>query len=107
MEVAGAACPGLSPRNSALDPPSRPRLASRRLRYTVAEHSRVVERFVTQLGLEGITLMVQDWGGPIGFSVAVRHPQRFRAFVIGNTFGWPVEGRRASSGSPAPGKLLS
>ncbi len=23
------------------------------LRYTVAEHSRVVERFVTQLGLEG------------------------------------------------------
>ena len=31
-------------------------------RYTIAEHSRVVEGFVTQLGLEGITPMVQDWG---------------------------------------------
>jgi pimeloyl-ACP methyl ester carboxylesterase len=43
--------------------------------YTIAEHSRVVEGFVTQLGLEGITPMVQDWGGPIGLWVAVRHPQ--------------------------------
>jgi haloalkane dehalogenase len=62
--------------------------------YTIAEHSRVVDGFVSQLGLEGITLMVQDWGGPIGLSVAVRHPERFSAFVIGNTFGWPVTGEK-------------
>ncbi|HEV8166950.1 MAG TPA: alpha/beta fold hydrolase [Actinomycetota bacterium] len=62
--------------------------------YTVAEHARVVEGFVSQLGLEGVTLMVQDWSGPIGLSVAVRHPERFRAFVIGNTFGWPVRGEK-------------
>lgn len=43
------------------------------------------------LGLDGITIMVQDWGGPIGLSVAVRHPERFRALVIGNTWGWPAE----------------
>jgi haloalkane dehalogenase len=42
----------------------------------------VVEGFVTQLGLEGIPLMVQDWGGPIGLSVAVRHPRRFRAHKV-------------------------
>jgi haloalkane dehalogenase len=80
--------------------------------YTVAEHARVVEGFVSQLGLEHITLMVQDWGGPIGLSVAVRHPERFRAFVIGNTFGWPVRGEKTFErfskllGSAFPGGLL-
>src|SRR3712207_8025483 len=39
--------------------------------------------------LEGITMMVQDWGGPTGFAVATRHPERFAAFVIGNTWAWP------------------
>jgi haloalkane dehalogenase len=38
--------------------------------------------------------MVQDWGGPIGFWVATRHPDWFRAFVIGNTWAWPVRGDR-------------
>jgi pimeloyl-ACP methyl ester carboxylesterase len=37
--------------------------------------------------------MVQDWGGgPIGFWVATRHPEWFRAFVIGNTWAWPMRG---------------
>jgi haloalkane dehalogenase len=81
-------------------------------RYTVSEHSRIVEGFVTQLGLDGITLMVQDWGGPIGMSVAVRHPQRFRAFIIGNTWGWPIRGDKTFErfskvmGSEFPGGLL-
>jgi haloalkane dehalogenase len=59
-------------------------------RYTIAEHAHVVEGFVEQLGLRDITMMVQDWGGPIGFWVATHHPDRFRAFVIGNTWAWPV-----------------
>ncbi len=62
--------------------------------YTVAEHARIVERFVDQLELRDVTLMVQDWGGPIGFWVAARHPDWFRAFVIGNTWAWPVTGDR-------------
>jgi haloalkane dehalogenase len=41
------------------------------------------------LDLQGITMMVQDWGGPIGFAAATRHPARFAAFVIGNTWAWP------------------
>jgi haloalkane dehalogenase len=32
---------------------------------------------------------VHDWGGPIGFAAATRHPERFSAFVIGNTWAWP------------------
>jgi haloalkane dehalogenase len=42
-----------------------------------------------RLDLRDVTMMVQDWGGPIGFAVATRHPQRFAAFVIGNTWAWP------------------
>jgi haloalkane dehalogenase len=80
--------------------------------YTVAEHARVVQGFVEQLDLRNVTLMVQDWGGPIGFWVATRQPERFRAFVIGNTWAWPVTGDRRFAwfsrilGSDIPGGLL-
>jgi haloalkane dehalogenase len=57
--------------------------------FTPAEHARMVEELVKELDLTGITMMVQDWGGPIGFSVATRNPERFAAFVIGNTWAWP------------------
>jgi haloalkane dehalogenase len=59
--------------------------------YTVAEHAKIVEGLITQLDLTGITLMVQDWGGPIGVAVASRHPERFAGLVIGNTFGWRTD----------------
>src|SRR5881628_3583420 len=57
--------------------------------FTPAEHAGVVEALIQRLDLTGITMMVQDWGGPIGFGVATRHPDRFGAFVIGNTWAWP------------------
>jgi haloalkane dehalogenase len=57
--------------------------------FTPAEHARVVEQLVLRLDLRDVTMMVQDWGGPIGFAVATAHPDRFRAFVIGNTWAWP------------------
>ena len=57
-----------------------------------AEHAEVVERLVLELDLREVTLLVYDWGGPIGFAVAGRQPQRFRAFAIGNTWAWPMSG---------------
>jgi haloalkane dehalogenase len=57
--------------------------------YTPREHARVLEQLVQQLDLRDVTLMVQDWGGPIGFAVATRHPDRFSRFVVGNTWAWP------------------
>lgn len=59
--------------------------------FTPAEHAEVLEALVAQLDLRDVTMMVQDWGGPIGFAVATRHAERFRAFVIANTW----RGRRA------------
>jgi pimeloyl-ACP methyl ester carboxylesterase len=65
--------------------------------FTPAEHAQVLEQLVLELDLTGVTMMVQDWGGPIGFAVAVRHPERFDAFVVGNTWAWPSRTRRLSS----------
>ncbi len=60
--------------------------------FTPAEHSAVLGRFVDQLALSDLTIMVQDWGGPIGLGLAGRRPDLVRALIIGNTFAWPLNG---------------
>jgi haloalkane dehalogenase len=57
--------------------------------FTPGEHADVLDALVVKLDLTGVTMMVQDWGGPIGFAVATRRSERFAAFVIGNTWAWP------------------
>ena len=52
----------------------------------------MLERFVGELGLTGITLMVQDWGVPIGLGFAARRPELITRLVIGNTWAWPLDG---------------
>src|SRR3712207_1900127 len=79
--------------------------------FTPAAHARVLERLVLELDLQDVTLMAQDWGGPIGFAVATRHPGRFARFVIGNTWAWPKSdlGTQAFSrilGSPLGRELI-
>ncbi|SFR53052.1 alpha/beta fold hydrolase [Halogeometricum limi] len=59
--------------------------------YRPEDHAVVVEEFVEALGLEDVILVVQDWGGPIGLSYAVDHPENVRALVVMNTFAWPVD----------------
>ncbi len=49
----------------------------------------MLERLIQELDLRDVTMMVQDWGGPIGFAAATRQPDRFAGFVIGNTWAWP------------------
>lgn len=62
--------------------------------YLPADHAGVVAAFIDELGLDEISVMVQDWGGPIGLWNAQREPERFRALIIGNTWAWPVDGDR-------------
>src|SRR5215469_12534518 len=59
--------------------------------FTPQEHSIVLERFVDHLELADLTMVVQDWGGPIGLGFAERRPDAVRRLVIGNTFAWPLE----------------
>lgn len=60
-------------------------------RYTAAEHSVVVSELIRSLGLDGLTIMGQDWGGPIGMRAALDNSARMRALVMGNTWYWPLD----------------
>ncbi len=66
--------------------------AARGFGFRPEEHSGVIEELVEALDLDDVTLMVHDWGGPIGLGVAGRQPDRFRALILANTFAWPVNG---------------
>lgn len=50
--------------------------------YTIEEHCENLERLVLELDLTNITLVLQDWGGPIGSYIAYRHPERVRRLCI-------------------------
>lgn len=59
--------------------------------YTAAEHADVVTGLVRELGLSDLTIMGQDWGGPIGMKVALNERDRMRSLVMGNTWYWPAD----------------
>ncbi len=53
--------------------------------YTFANHYANLEAFVNTLGLNRMTLVMQDWGGPLGLHFATLHPERIARLVILNT----------------------
>jgi len=61
---------------------------------TVSRHIDRFDALLESLDLHGATVVPQDWGGPIGLSWAVAHPQRVERLFILNTFAqrpaWPV-----------------
>jgi pimeloyl-ACP methyl ester carboxylesterase len=52
--------------------------------YTFDHLADVIDAFTGQLGLTRYTLYVQDYGAPIGFRLAVKHPERVQGLVIQN-----------------------
>lgn len=66
--------------------------------YTYDRHCDAVMQWIEELDLTDITIVVQDWGGPIGLRVATEHEERFARLVILNTGvfrpgpGWPSPG---------------
>lgn len=53
--------------------------------YTFQFHRDILVGFIEQLELQGITAVVQDWGGLLGLTVASQLPNRFARLVIMNT----------------------
>jgi haloalkane dehalogenase len=53
--------------------------------YTYDRHVETISRHLDQLDLRDVTVVVQDWGGPIGLRWAVEHAQRVERLVILNT----------------------
>ena len=57
---------------------------SKEFSYTFDHISQVMKRFTETLGLQHYVLYVQDYGGPVGFRLAVAHPERVQGFIIQN-----------------------
>lgn len=53
--------------------------------HTLELHVGAVRELVDALDLRRVTLVGQDWGGPIGAGVAAREPDRFAGIVFANT----------------------
>ncbi len=53
--------------------------------YTYQRHCDVFAGHLDALGLDRVTVVVADWGGPIGLRWAMEHPDRVARIVILNT----------------------
>lgn len=59
--------------------------------YTPEAHANNLEYLIEHLQLKNITLVVHDFGGPIGLSYALKHPENIKNLVILNTWMWSLE----------------
>ncbi len=60
--------------------------------YRLSHHIGNLEALLLELDLRQMTLVLHDWGGPVGLGVAVRHPDRIKRLVLMNTWAsasWP------------------
>lgn len=52
--------------------------------YSFEHLTDIIDKFTEQLNLKTYSLYVQDYGSPIGFRLAVKHPERVRSLIIQN-----------------------
>jgi pimeloyl-ACP methyl ester carboxylesterase len=50
--------------------------------YTFDHVAEFIERFTDELALDRYSLVVQDYGGPVGMRLAVRQPNRLNALIV-------------------------
>ena len=60
--------------------------------YLPCDHATKFNALLDSLDLNKVTLVVGDWGGPIGLSWALANPERVSSVVITNTWMWSVQG---------------
>jgi pimeloyl-ACP methyl ester carboxylesterase len=52
--------------------------------YTFDHLAEIVEKFITAIDLKKYSLYVMDYGAPIGYRIAARHPERVQALIVQN-----------------------
>jgi haloalkane dehalogenase len=62
--------------------------------YRPADQAQNLHAFIDALDLKDITLVVHDFGGPIGLSYAVSQPQNVRRLLLFNTWMWSLNDYR-------------
>ncbi len=61
--------------------------------YTFDNLATVVDKFIAAMGLDRYALYVMDYGAPVGFRIATRHPEKVTALIVQNGNAY-VEGLR-------------
>lgn len=56
--------------------------------YSTLNHSKTLEKFVLAKKLDNITLVVHDFGGPIGLNFSMKYPKKIKRLVILNSWLW-------------------
>jgi pimeloyl-ACP methyl ester carboxylesterase len=55
---------------------------SKKFAYTFDHIAEIMNHFAEALGLSRYTLYIQDYGGPVGFRMALAHPDRVQALIV-------------------------
>lgn len=63
--------------------------------YLPRFHAENLANFIDTLGLKNMTLVVHDWGGPVGMSYALEHPANIKRIIVYNSWFWSVKGIKA------------
>jgi len=50
--------------------------------YTFDHYAEIMSRFTGALSLRRYTLYMQDYGGPLGFRMALAHPERIESLIV-------------------------
>jgi pimeloyl-ACP methyl ester carboxylesterase len=74
--------------------------------YRPEDHARNLAVLIDHLELRDLTLVVHDFGGPIGLAYAIEHPENVRALVLFNTWMWSLRGTSAETVSKLAGGWL-
>jgi pimeloyl-ACP methyl ester carboxylesterase len=59
--------------------------------YLPMNHAKNFEQFMESLNISKFTIVLNDWGGPIGLSYAIKYPEKIKKIIILNTWLWSVE----------------
>lgn len=52
--------------------------------YTFDNISKTVDAFTQQLGLSRFAIYLQDYGAPVGYRIAIKHPERITGIIVQN-----------------------
>ncbi len=58
--------------------------------HTLSRHIENLTALIAALGLSNLTLLLHDWGGPIGLGYAVAQPENVSRLLLTNTWAFPI-----------------